>query len=416
MSSANTRLRIATLAGLAFPAAVAPFAQAQPASLSLPPTTTSYVQVAGNTVFATPQFTAAAWIRPTGPGELGGATIISCGQRPGAANFGCSWWLGWTASNGRLSAMVVNQWGVTARVVNSTGSVPLNTWAHVAMTFDGTTVRVYINSQLDTQAAYGFASIDYPALPAINIGRFLDGPSYTFNHLDGQIDDVTVWNRALDTTELAALIQCEPAVDAAGLLLYLPFTSDSVADRSTLHTATTAIASPTFDVNPPALGLRPLITSGPEPARTCPGGHVSFTFAGPQPGPFTYRWRKGTTLIDTVANPSATTPTLMLSNVQPEDAANYDCIITGTCGSITSQPAALTVSCPNKADVAGLGGSGGCDGQNTADDIVFYLAAFFSSNTAVADIVGLGGSGGPDGAVTTDDLIAFLAAFFAGCP
>ena len=73
-------------------------------------------------------------------------------------------------------------------------------------------------------------------------------------------------------------------------------------------------------------------------------------------------------------------------------------------------------NCHNPADVAALGGAPGCDGQVTADDIVYYLAQFFAANLAVADIVGLGGAGGPDGQITPDDLVAFLAAFFAGCP
>ena len=71
---------------------------------------------------------------------------------------------------------------------------------------------------------------------------------------------------------------------------------------------------------------------------------------------------------------------------------------------------------PCAADVAGLGGSLGPDGQLTADDVVVYLGAFFANNLAIADLVGLGGSGGPDGAITPDDLIAFLSVFFAGCP
>lgn len=73
-------------------------------------------------------------------------------------------------------------------------------------------------------------------------------------------------------------------------------------------------------------------------------------------------------------------------------------------------------SCPSRADVAGLGGATGCDGQMTVDDLVYYLAQFFGGNAAVADISGLGGSPTPDGAITVDDLVAFLGAFFGGCP
>lgn len=70
----------------------------------------------------------------------------------------------------------------------------------------------------------------------------------------------------------------------------------------------------------------------------------------------------------------------------------------------------------NDADVAGLGGVPGADGQNTADDIVVYLQNFFGNVVAVADLVGLGGAPNPaDGAVTVDDLVYFLSQFFAPC-
>ncbi|MGH7131016.1 MAG: GC-type dockerin domain-anchored protein [Phycisphaerales bacterium] len=72
--------------------------------------------------------------------------------------------------------------------------------------------------------------------------------------------------------------------------------------------------------------------------------------------------------------------------------------------------------CGNRADVASLGGAAGPDGQLTADDIILYLASFFSGNLAIADIASLGGNPAPDGQLTPDDLISFLSAFFAGCP
>ncbi len=68
------------------------------------------------------------------------------------------------------------------------------------------------------------------------------------------------------------------------------------------------------------------------------------------------------------------------------------------------------------ADIAGLGGTPAPDNQFTSDDVVAYLAAFFTGNLAVADLASLGGAMQPDGQLTPDDLIAFLGAFFAGCP
>ena len=70
---------------------------------------------------------------------------------------------------------------------------------------------------------------------------------------------------------------------------------------------------------------------------------------------------------------------------------------------------------PCTADIAGLGGTLGADGQITVDDLVMYLGRFFASDIAVADIAGFGGTPGPDGQITVDDLVIFLSRFFAGC-
>ncbi|MGH7132611.1 MAG: DUF7453 family protein [Phycisphaerales bacterium] len=69
----------------------------------------------------------------------------------------------------------------------------------------------------------------------------------------------------------------------------------------------------------------------------------------------------------------------------------------------------------NVADVAGLGGAMGPDGQNTPDDLIAFLDAFFAGNLAIADIAGLGGSPTSDGQLTVDDLIRFLDQFFSPC-
>jgi hypothetical protein len=85
-----------------------------------------------------------------------------------------------------------------------------------------------------------------------------------------------------------------------------------------------------------------------QPATTCLSGTASFSVAvGPaSSGPFRYQWRKGTTPISTVANPSAGTANLVLSNVQPTDGDVYDCIVANACGAVISNGAILTVFAP----------------------------------------------------------------------
>ncbi|MEY2580496.1 MAG: large repetitive protein, partial [Ilumatobacteraceae bacterium] len=86
--------------------------------------------------------------------------------------------------------------------VDSTSSYPVTgtTWMHVAATYDGTTMRLYINGVLETSVA-GPASIASNS-QALGIGAQGDGISL----LQGTVDEARVLNRALTATEIQGLL------------------------------------------------------------------------------------------------------------------------------------------------------------------------------------------------------------------
>ncbi|MGH7132160.1 MAG: GC-type dockerin domain-anchored protein [Phycisphaerales bacterium] len=182
-------------------------------------------------------------------------------------------------------------------------------------------------------------------------------------------------------------------------------------------------------------GCKPAFTVQPAAATTCILGTAVFNVAATAATAFTYRWQwldatSPGTWLDITEGQNTLAATLLFRAQGAHSASlsldrsaggwaaggSVRCVITGACGSTTSNAATLTISCPNIADVAGLGGSPGCDGKRTADDVVFYLAAFFAGNLQVADVAALGGVIHPDGMLTPDDLIAFVGALFAPCP
>lgn len=75
-------------------------------------------------------------------------------------------------------------------------------WMHVAVTYDGTTVRVYINGVERANRVYS-NGID-TASSDFNIGRSaaLGGASY-----NGRIDELSVYDRALSREEVAAIVR-----------------------------------------------------------------------------------------------------------------------------------------------------------------------------------------------------------------
>ncbi|HQA33935.1 MAG TPA: DUF2341 domain-containing protein [Casimicrobium huifangae] len=78
-----------------------------------------------------------------------------------------------------------------------------DTWYHVAVTYDGYLLRLYLNGQIDAEAVVGALNTTLSA-DGLTLGlRPPDGPGAT--RWKGEIDEAAVFNRALSTAEVALL-------------------------------------------------------------------------------------------------------------------------------------------------------------------------------------------------------------------
>lgn len=149
-------------------------------------------------------------------------------------------------------------------------------------------------------------------------------------------------------------------------------------------------------------GTLPTIIEDPQSiSEACDDGVAEFTVVATGTTPLAYQWRKDGTPIDVSENLSAVTSTLMFSPPVAADDGVYDCIVTSTCGSVTSAPATLTVVscdyCP-----ADFNDDGGIDGSDVAD---FYVAWENADPTADTN---------QDGGVDGSDVDAFFIAWENG--
>ncbi len=86
------------------------------------------------------------------------------------------------------------------------------------------------------------------------------------------------------------------------------------------------------------------ITAHPAAQSVCPGSTATFTVTAAGDGTLTYQWQKNQANLSNGGHYSGvTTATLTVSSADSGDAANYRCVVTGGCGSATSNEAALTV-------------------------------------------------------------------------
>ncbi|HZM41677.1 MAG TPA: PQQ-dependent sugar dehydrogenase, partial [Acidimicrobiales bacterium] len=99
-----------------------------------------------------------------------------------------------TSSNGR--PVGGGTFGGGNAEASGTANLAVNTWTHLATTYDGTTLRFYVNgTQVSSTARTG-------AIAADNGPLTIGGDPLYGQHFSGRIDDVRVYNRALTATQL----------------------------------------------------------------------------------------------------------------------------------------------------------------------------------------------------------------------
>jgi len=138
------------------------------------------------------------------------------------------------APNQDIEARFRNSSG-TAVTITSAGSLAFNTWQHLALTYNGSMLRLFKNGiQIDSAAATG--SI------ANSLVDFLIGDlHYTTAefYLQGKLDEVSLWNRALTTSEVNCIYHAPIDTSMSGLQLYYHFNQGIASGNNTSITSLT---------------------------------------------------------------------------------------------------------------------------------------------------------------------------------
>ncbi|MFZ1618526.1 MAG: LamG domain-containing protein [Flavobacteriales bacterium] len=100
----------------------------------------------------------------------------------------------------KICAVFFNTVPINSGCVTSASAVTVNTWHHVAATFNGTTIITYLDGQAGTPVAFS-GSLNTQDSP-IWLARNAPSSSTPFS---GSIDEVRVYNRALSADEIKSL-------------------------------------------------------------------------------------------------------------------------------------------------------------------------------------------------------------------
>ena len=86
-------------------------------------------------------------------------------------------------------------------VLSPTNALTLGTWTHVAGSYDGQNLRLYINGVEQNIAAFNGSIVASPNYP-LTIGKLSDPVQFSQRFFDGKIDEVRIWHRVLPAGEL----------------------------------------------------------------------------------------------------------------------------------------------------------------------------------------------------------------------
>ena len=136
-----------------------------------------------------------AWLRVDKPLEWGG--ILGAIQDNG------SFERGWILGYGKESFYfgVASESSQRLTYLNSSVTYAPANWYHLAGTYDGKTQRIYLDGKLAGESKAQKGSILYPPSGRFVLGAYLDDNEHY--PMEGRIERITMWDRALDAKEIA---------------------------------------------------------------------------------------------------------------------------------------------------------------------------------------------------------------------
>lgn len=182
-------------------------------------------------------FTISAWVKVTGGQGTWRSVITSRDDQPSRG------YIIYGGSNNKWQTWVGNGVSANGWMSVTGGDIQLNTWTHVAASFDGEVLELFINGQSAGKEKVTYTKNTQRPL-RIGAGATEVGARYFYH---GQIAEVSVWNVARSEADLQQSINQRLRGDEAGLVDYWPLnecSGDTVSDRSSsgnsgsLHGAT----------------------------------------------------------------------------------------------------------------------------------------------------------------------------------
>ncbi len=243
--------------------------------------------------------TVEAWVFPT---IVNGSQHDIVSKWDGVVNFNQRSYSEAIGTDGRallaLSTDGINNLGT----VFSANTIPINQWTHLAATYDGTVLKMYVNGAL--QSPLPFVGTVFPGTNDLGIGGTVGGEPAggVIEPFAGLIDEASIYNRALSPAEIQS-IYAATTLGKCGVPL-------SISTQPTNQSLTV-------------------------------GGNIILSVPLTGTGPVTYQWFQNGMAIS-----GATNAALAFTNTTFFQAGTYTLTASNSLGSVSSSNFVLTVKFP----------------------------------------------------------------------
>jgi len=221
----------------------------------------------------------------------------------------------WLALDGQAHPLFAGSWSV-------------GQWYFVVGTYDGETMKLYVNGAIVAELAASGVLTDYGK--NMRIGAFSNDLSTS----NAAIDEVRIFDRALSADEVELMYNNHCAVYCSPI---------------------------------------PTVSISPQTQSTCLGGFITFTATAQGEPPLAFQWRKNGIPLSEFGHYSGThTAVLSISDADFGDQAAFDVVVSDACRSTTSAAVNLNLcsgvgGCPSPVDVNGDGVVNGLDIQRIVE-------------------------------------------------
>jgi hypothetical protein len=173
-------------------------------------------------------FTIDLWVKPI----TSDGVILANGQRTQTRG-GRGWWLGLNAGILQFNYCPTNRFDRPTYEPNSTteetlsaGTLENNQWAHIAITEQRNgKIAIYVNGQKKAETSRLLS--EYPLNNSVDLSLFADG--YEQSILEATVDELKIWNYAMDQEDVRKTMFSHNASDTSHLVYYNGFNGDSLA-------------------------------------------------------------------------------------------------------------------------------------------------------------------------------------------